>query len=131
MATVRPLEVYLVEDALGVRERLKSLLESIEGVHVVGLAERADTAIDEILALRPDVAILDIALAHGTGFDVLRALRERAPAIDSYILSNFSSAAYRERAAELGACDLFDKSFEFEAVRDALKQRVAGLTQAP
>jgi DNA-binding NarL/FixJ family response regulator len=118
-----PLSVYVVDDAANVRERLGRLFNSIEGIRTAGYAARADTAIEGILAAKPDVVVLDIALAHGTGFEVLRAIRERAPGIDAYVLSNSATPPYRQLAAELGARDLFDKSLEFDVLRDALRQR--------
>jgi hypothetical protein len=41
------------------------------------------------------------------------------------MLSNFATQPYRRLAAELGAHDLFDKSTEFECVRDLLAKRAA------
>ena len=117
--------VYLVEDSAPVRERLTALLDAIPGTHVVGHAETAREAVHGILALRPDVVLCDLNLKQGTGFEVLRALRERTPEIACYMLSNFATGPYRRLAAELGARDFFDKSTEIERMRDAIAQRVA------
>ena len=56
---------------------------------------------------------------------MLRALTAQAPGIDCYMLSNFSTQPYRRLAAELGARDFFDKSSEFERVRDMVAKRAA------
>jgi DNA-binding NarL/FixJ family response regulator len=109
--------VYIVDDAANVRERLQELIDSIGGLRTAGFAARADTAIDGIVASRPDVAIVDVSLAHGTGFDVLRAVRESAPGTKVCMLSNSAGAAYRERAVELGAAEFFDKTLELAALR--------------
>lgn len=107
-----------------IRERLESLLASIEGVHGVGHAAGADEAIHEILDLHPHAVVLDVRLAQGTGFDVLRALREQAPEIAVYMLSNFATEPYRRLAARLGVAGFFDKTTQFEHVREALADRV-------
>ena len=116
--------VYLVEDSPLVSERLLEMLEDLPGVRVTGRAARADDAIRCILAERPDVVVLDIRLAQGSGFDVLRALHAQAPEIEVYMLSGFASDPYRHLAARLGARGFFDKASEFTRVRDA----VAALT---
>ena len=115
-----PMQVFLVEDSALIRERLVALLESVPGARVCGQADNAEAAVREILAVRPDVVVLDLALAKGTGFDVLRAVCPQAPAIDFYLLSNHSSAPYRALAGRLGARGFFDKTDEFGLLRDAI-----------
>ena len=117
------MKVFIVEDSQPVRERLSEMLSALPGTDVVGHATRADTAIHDILALRPDVVVLDLTLASGSGFDVLRAVRDQAPEVDFYVLSNF--ATYRVFAERLGARAFFDKSTEFERLRDVVAERAA------
>jgi len=119
------LKVFLVEDSPIVRERLETLLASIDGASAVGHASGASEAIRAILEAQPDAVVLDLKLSDGSGFDVLRAVHERAPAIDVYMLSNFAGEPYRRLAVRLGAREFFDKSTEFERVRDALAARAA------
>ena len=119
------MEIFLVEDSSLVRERLTDALDAVPGASVVGEADRADTAIREILAIKPDVVLLDINLADGSGFDVLRAVCRQAPEIDFYMLSNFAADPYRELAERLGARGFFDKSREFERVRELIAERAA------
>ena len=94
------------------------------GAQVVGHAGTAHEAISDILAKRPDMVLCDLNLTQGTGFDVLRAVTAQAPGIECYMLSNFSTQPYRRLAAELGARDFFDKSSEFERVRDGTTRRM-------
>ncbi|HUJ86843.1 MAG TPA: response regulator transcription factor [Burkholderiales bacterium] len=124
-AEASTLKVYLVEDSPAILERLEALLATVEGARTVGRASRAGEAIEGILAERPDLVVLDLKLAEGSGFDVLRAVRGAAPGIDVYMLTNFASEPYRRLAERLGARDLFDKSTEFERVRDAVRDRAA------
>ncbi len=119
------MKVFLVEDSPVVLERLQALLASIEGAAEAGHASRADEAIRAILEAHPDAVVVDLKLAEGSGFDVLRAVHERAPEIDLYMLSNFAGEPYRRLAARLGARAFFDKSTEFERVREALAVRAA------
>jgi len=120
-----PVRVYLVEDSPLVCERLEELVASAGDSQTVGHADRAPEAIAGILAEMPDVVVLDLNLAEGTGFDVLRALQARAPQIDVYVLSNFSAEAHGRLARRLGARETLDKSTQFERVRELLIARRA------
>ncbi|HET9351260.1 MAG TPA: response regulator [Burkholderiales bacterium] len=120
------MEIFLVEDSPLLRIRLAEMLGAIPGASVVGEAEHADVAIRDILAIQPDVVVLDLSLAGGTsGFEVLRAVSRQAPEIDIYMISNFVAEPYRELAERLGARDFFDKSRELERVRRVIAERAA------
>jgi DNA-binding NarL/FixJ family response regulator len=123
MENARPYRVFVVEDSRIARARIATLLGALDGLELAGYAADAEGAIARILAERPDAVLLDLHLEHGTGFDVLRSLRAQAPEIEVYMMTNFATPPYREHAARLGACDLFDKSFEFELLRDVLRRR--------
>jgi DNA-binding NarL/FixJ family response regulator len=110
----RAMRVFVVEDSLAVRERLQAMLGAIEGIR----------------AVRPDVVLLDLHLAEGNGFDVLRALRAPdAPSasVAVFVLSNLSAVPYRRNAARLGVQGFFDKSTEFGTMRDALAARARSI----
>lgn len=115
------MQVFVVEDSLPVRERLLALLQALPGAEVVGHAAGAEAAIREILATQPDVVLLDVSLAQGSGFDVLRAVRPTAPQIDFYMLSNFTAYPYRSLAEALGARGFFDKTRELDRVCEVLR----------
>ena len=119
------MQIFLVEDSALVRNRLAETLGAIPGASIVGQADRAEAAISGILAARPDLVLLDVNLAEGSGFDVLRAVRGQAPEVDFYMLSNFAAFPYRQLAERLGARGFFDKSREFERMRDLVTQRAA------
>ena len=118
-----PLTLYVVDDSPLVRERIEALLAGLSGARIVGHAEGADQAVSGILTLLPQVVLLDLKLAQGSGFDVLRAVCPQAPQIDVYMLSNFATDGYRRTAAQLGARGFFDKTQEFVQLMDLLAQR--------
>jgi DNA-binding NarL/FixJ family response regulator len=119
-----PLRVFVAEDSPLILERLEAMI-ALAGADQVGCASRVEAAIRGILSARPELVILDVQLADGTGFDVLRAIREQAPEIDIYLFSNFAAYPYRQLAERLGARGFFDKSREFESMRDVVAQRAA------
>ena len=119
------MQVFLVEDSSMVRERLQALLSAVPGTEIVGHAQGAQAAIRDILKTRPDLVVLDVQLAEGSGFDVLRELHAQAPELDVVMLSNYSSDPYRQIAERFGARAFFDKTKEFERVREVIAQRTA------
>ena len=118
------IRVYIVEDSLLIRERLDAMI-TVSGATVAGHASTADAAIAGILVERPDLVILDMQLADGTGFEVLRAIRKQAPQIDIYFLTNFAAFPYRDLAERLGAKGFFDKSRDFDLMRDVVARRAS------
>jgi len=118
-------KLFLVEDSPPVLERLISLLGTLPNTRIVGHAAGAEEAARAILAIRPDLVVLDLRLAQGTGFDVLIELHGKATGIDVYVLSSFSYAPYRRQAERLGARAFFDKSSDMERLRDAVAERGA------
>jgi DNA-binding NarL/FixJ family response regulator len=117
------MQVYLVEDSSLVLRRLEAMLLEIPGTTIAGRAAGAADAIRDILAVRPDLVLLDVQLAQGSGFDVLRALHAEAPELDVLMLSNHSSHPYRQIAERFGARAFLDKTREFERVRDLVKEK--------
>lgn len=118
-------KLFIVEDSPILRQRVEQLVGALPGITVVGHAASAAEAIAGILGRKPDVVLLDLCLQHSSGFEVLRAIAAREPAIDVYVLSNFASAPYRRHAERLGAKDFFDKSTELERIRDTIARRAA------
>ena len=120
MEKKRALRVFLVEDSPMLRKRVEAMIAALPGAEIVGHAATAEAATSAILADPPEAVVLDIQLGRGSGFDVLRAVCERAPQVAVYVLTNFASEAYRAAAERLGARGFFDKSNEFERLRQAL-----------
>ena len=118
-------KLFLVEDSPLVLSRIKGLLAAAPDTEIVGEADNAADAIEGILQSRPEIVLLDLNLAEGSGFDVLRTLHPRLPKVDFYMLSNFAAAPYRQLAEKLGAKAYFDKSQDFERVLDLLAGRAA------
>ena len=110
-----------MEDSPLLRSRLEAMISSIPGAQAVAHADGADEAIREILATRPDAVVLDIHLKQGNGFDILRAVAKAAPQIAFYVFTNYPLEGYRQSAERLGARGFFDKSQEFDRLRDALR----------
>ncbi len=118
------MKVFLVDDSLVIRQRLKRLLADVEEVQVVGEAEEVQEATDAILKQKPDVVLLDIHLFNGNGIDVLQRLKKEKPAPAVIILTNYPYPQYRQICLEAGADFFFVKSTEFDQVVPALRKLI-------
>jgi len=79
-----------------------------------GCSDDAQAAIADLFALQPDLIVIDISLASGSGFDVLRVLQEQSlvPEAIKVVLTNHASSEYESLSLQLGADRFFDKSWE-------------------
>jgi two-component system response regulator DevR len=81
--------VFLVDDHEVLRVGLRNVIESQGDLTVVGEAGTAEEALAGIGGLHPDVAVVDIQLAHENGIEVCREIRSRHPEVRCLILSAF------------------------------------------
>ncbi len=83
------LRVFLIDDHELLRVGLRSLLAAEADLCVVGEAATVEEAVAGIEATQPDVAVVDLQLAQGTGIEVCREVRSRHPEVRCLILSAF------------------------------------------
>lgn len=115
------MKVLIVDDSRIIRERLAAMLGAIEGVEIVGEAESPDSAVAAITTLKPDVVLLDLILADGSGIHVLRRVRGSQPTLKVIVLTNYNYPRYRDPCLELGADYFLDKSSDFTKAIDVVK----------
>jgi DNA-binding NarL/FixJ family response regulator len=108
------LRVLLVEDSPVICGLITEIINEVPGVKVAESVESERAAIDAVGRLGVDVVILDLQLRKGTGFGVLRALRDMPQKPVVVVLTNFALRSYREAALALGARDFLDKSRDYD-----------------
>lgn len=114
-----PVKVFLADDSDLIRDRVAAMLMSRQML-VVGQAETPEDSIAAILAVHPDVVVLDVQLGGGSGLQVLRAVRQAAPYIAFVVFTNNSNDLYRKCYLGEGAEEFLDKSSEFERLASAV-----------
>jgi len=112
-----PLRLFLADDHEIVRFGLRSLLESQFGWSVVGEAGDGKEAVEKILLLEPDVALLDISMPRMNGLDAAREILARGSRIKILILSVHDSQDVIQQVLDSGAKGYVLKS---DAMRDLI-----------
>jgi len=97
------ISVYLVDDQRILREGLRALLELDGSIQVVGEAADGRAALDGILAVQPEVVLMDVTMPDLNGIDAAQILTQKAPQIKVIILSVHSDSEHVYRAFQAGA----------------------------
>lgn len=95
--------VLLVDDHPIVRQGLTLLINQEPDLMVCGEAEAAWSVPAAVVALNPDVILLDISLNGPDGFELLKGLRVTHAALPILVLSMHDELLYAERALRAGA----------------------------
>lgn len=113
-----PLRILIADDERDTASVLAAILRD-EG-HEAHMVLRGDEVLEMDRLLRPDVVILDINMPGGSGIEVLHDIKQLSPSPRVIMLTNYSQPQYRRKCLDAGADHFFDKSTEFEKIRDVL-----------
>lgn len=94
--------VLIVDDHPGFRAQARRLLES-EGYRVVGEAGACDSGLESARALGPELALVDICLPDGDGFDLASRLSTLADPPVVILISSHDGAEFETCVEESGA----------------------------
>ena len=116
------LRVFLVEDTIPIRQRMAARFGAIDGVEIVGEAEESDAALAGIDATGTDVVVADFRLTGGTGMELLQSIARSTSPVITIVLTNHSSAWFRQACLAAGAQYFFDKTSEFDLACNTIKR---------
>src|ERR1051326_2304747 len=118
--------IFLVDDHPLVREWLTNLINQQPDLVVCGEAESGPEAMKGILNLKPEVAIVDIALKDSSGIELIKSLKQCCPMVAVLVLSMHEEAHYAERAMRAGAKGYIMKRDTSRKVISAIRQVLEG-----
>jgi two-component system, NarL family, response regulator NreC len=101
--TAREIRILLADDHNVMRAGLRLLLENHPGFKVVSEASDGYQAVENALATKPDVAVLDIAMPKLSGIEAAQRISAQLPQTAIIILSMHSDEGYVLRALKCGA----------------------------
>ena len=118
--------IFLVDDHPLVREWLTHLIHQQPDLVVCGEADTASGALEAILRLKPDVAIVDISLKDQSGIELIKNLKQMGSPAQVIVLSMHDEALYAERVLRAGARGYIMKRETAKKVIAAVRQVLAG-----
>ncbi len=124
----RTITVGIVDDHALVRAGLRELIESEPRLQVVGEADDTGSAVEMLLALRPDVALVDLEVPGGGGLAVLQEAAARVPATRCLVVSAYSDYAHISAALDASAAGYLLKTANRTELAEAIVAVANGTT---
>ncbi|WP_066367732.1 response regulator [Herbidospora mongoliensis] len=124
-----PVRVLVVDDQGLIREAIASLLGVQPGITVVGTAADGHEAVEQAVAMRPDIVLMDVRMPRMDGVRAVAALRDRAPEIRVVMLTTFDDEEYVLQALRAGATGYLLKDLPARELAAAVRLAHAGVTQ--
>lgn len=97
------IKIFLADDHTVLRDGLRLLLDMQPDMCVVGDAADGRTAVQLIARLKPDVALIDVAMPELNGIEATCQILSDSPQTQVIILSMYGAAEYVVRALQAGA----------------------------
>jgi DNA-binding NarL/FixJ family response regulator len=121
MAEQESVKVLIVDDHVLFSQALQGLLSSEPDFEVVGRASQVQEAIECVVRLKPDLVLLDLGLADGSGFDVLKEIVSRRLPTIPVILTGHDFQRYMFEAIRMGAKGYIQKETTYPSLIAALR----------
>jgi two-component system, NarL family, response regulator NreC len=121
-----PVRILLVDDHVLVRQGLKSLIER-EGFLVVGEASDGQEALRQIVALRPDMVVMDISMPTINGLNAAREIQQSFPKTKTILLTQHDEKQYVSDALDAGVKGYVLKNQASSDLVQAMRQVSRGL----
>jgi DNA-binding NarL/FixJ family response regulator len=122
----KSINIFLADDHLMVREGIKSIILKSDDYVVIGEASDGRNALESIDRLKPDVAILDIAMPLMTGIEVARQLKKYNPGIKIIMLTQYDDDEYIKELLLTGIDGYILKENASDDLIKALEEVVKG-----
>ena len=84
-----PIRILMVDDHRIVREGIRSLMEDIDDIQVIGEAGNGHEGVVMVDRLNPDVVLMDLMMPQMDGLEATRQIIEKHPHIRVLVLTSF------------------------------------------
>ena len=126
-----PIRILIADDHPLFRDGLRSLLESVGDMQVVGEAATGDEALARTLALQPEIILMDIKMPGLNGIEASRRILQASPHIRILILTMFEDDQSVFAAIRAGARGYLLKGAVQEETLRAIRAVLANCCATP
>jgi two-component system chemotaxis response regulator CheB len=129
-------KVLVVDDSGFFRRRVSEILSADVNIQVVGTATNGKEAIDQALALKPDVITMDYEMPMMDGITAVRHIMQRCPTpVLMFSSLTHEGARVTLDALDAGAVDFLPKNFEDisrnpEKVKQLLCEKILSISRS-
>ena len=125
---MKPIRVLITDDHLIVREGLRLILETAEGIEIVGEASDGAECLQLVPELKPDVILMDLQMPRMDGITAIDHLRSEHPETAIVILTTFNEDDLMIRGLQAGARGYLLKDTNRENLLDTIHAAAKGET---
>jgi NarL family two-component system response regulator YdfI len=125
---MNPIRIMITDDHLIVREGLRLILETAEGIEIVGEASDGAECLRLVPELKPDVILMDLQMPRMDGITAIGHLRSQHPDIAIVILTTFNEDDLMLRGLQAGARGYLLKDTSRENLLDTIQAAARGET---
>ena len=120
------LRILLVDDHVTMRHGLRLLIDGQEDMTVIAEASDGETAIQNAMASKPDVIVMDISMPGMNGLAATRALKQRQPGVAIVTLTRHGDDAYVQELLRAGVSGYVLKQSAPSELLQAIRAAAAG-----
>ena len=113
--------IMLIEDHPLVRRAIRQLIEGEPELRVSWEAQSAESALEQLDDLQPDLIITDLSLPGMSGLSLIKRLRLSRPEMNCLVLTGHVDVFYRKAALAAGAVGFVTKD-DADEVLEAIKK---------
>jgi NarL family two-component system response regulator YdfI len=122
------IRVLITDDHLIVREGLRLILETVDGIEIAGEASDGAECLALIPECRPDVILMDLQMPRMDGITAIDHLRREYPEIAIVILTTYNEDDLMIRGLQAGARGYLLKDTSRENLLDTIQAAAKGET---
>ena len=123
---MRQIKVSIIEDLVDVREGLISLLSSDDRFELLPCYTSGETAVDEVPAWQPDIAVMDINLPGMSGIECIRRIKSECPHTQFMMFTIYEDDEKVFEALSAGASGYLLKKTPFPKIADSIVELFEG-----
>ena len=120
------IKIVIADDHAIVREGLKRIVSSADGMEVVGEARDGNEVLQRVRDQSFDVLMLDLSMPGRNGMETIKLVRAERPALRILVLSMHQELQYAVRAIRSGASGYLTKESAPDLLVQAIRKIASG-----